>query len=534
MPSFFSSDKASAVLGTNVHLPTTTNYLTYQQYEVCSQYILKDLLKKNTKINLIIYTLRKKPHDVHMLMVILEWNLKMLTRIPEKKLLLLFCYALIFDEMRAELIARNDADLTNFFIRDIIHTICNQIDSEDNDILLPCLCYFEKFCRDNFHQAKPILAENFVFIFETLINKRKKVVDDMVLRKIRNIITLFTVTWSDEFSKEVTSLPNIMTETDSLHVVPESQVESQLLTSKIEQFLNTKHLTHETLTGLEHDLGSKKEELISLYQNSSSLNFSDDSVNSPLHRLVNRLLHLVRDTDATKSLLASRCIGELGAYDLSTLALVSQQEIINYEQLNDLQHCRYELYKIIIRSLPAALIDTVNIKMAASQIAAAIFRTTVGRIMLESYPSLKIFGMQEAINEQDFSFFEPTNNGHLTNIFVSKIDSSYEDWMQNVVENLLMTLQDSCILNLTREKLSFAEDLFPVLVKLFMCQNNKEIDDIFEKEVNLFFTTFINGLAQNIKIDKLIVKTMLLLLEYHRIQYQVRSIIIHRPKIGFK
>lgn len=70
-------------------------------------------------------------------------------------------------------------------------------------------------------------------------------------------------------------------------------------------------------------LSQKKNELQDIYKTIyDSRGFSEDCEKSPIHRLISALLlQIVQNMDSEKSLIAAKCLGELGPNDLGSIAL---------------------------------------------------------------------------------------------------------------------------------------------------------------------------------------------------------------------
>lgn len=67
----------------------------------------------------------------------------------------------------------------------------------------------------------------------------------------------------------------------------------------------------------------KKNELHEIYRTIyDTRGFSEDCERSPIHRLISALLsQIVQNVDSEKSLIAAKCLGELGPNDLGSIAL---------------------------------------------------------------------------------------------------------------------------------------------------------------------------------------------------------------------
>lgn len=70
-------------------------------------------------------------------------------------------------------------------------------------------------------------------------------------------------------------------------------------------------------------LSKKKNELHEIYKTLyDSRGFMEDCEKSPIHRLISTLLsQIVQNVDSEKSLIAAKCLSELGPSDLGSIAL---------------------------------------------------------------------------------------------------------------------------------------------------------------------------------------------------------------------
>lgn len=114
--------------------------------------------------------------------------------------------------------------------------------------------------------------------------------------------------------------------------------ENFTLTQEIQQFLNSVKRTDrncfrcEGLKHLKKQLASRKGELQELYQSLSEIRgFAEDAQESLLHQLICALVKLSRSENSEVSLEASRCLGELGPADLTTLVLQTDLSVLDFK-----------------------------------------------------------------------------------------------------------------------------------------------------------------------------------------------------------
>lgn len=80
-------------------------------------------------------------------------------------------------------------------------------------------------------------------------------------------------------------------------------------------------------------LSKKKHELKDIYKTIyDTRGFSEDCEKSPIHRLISALLvHIVQNVDNERSLIAAKCLGELGPSDLGSIALKVDVQLHTYK-----------------------------------------------------------------------------------------------------------------------------------------------------------------------------------------------------------
>lgn len=110
------------------------------------------------------------------------------------------------------------------------------------------------------------------------------------------------------------------------------------LEDELRHFLNTVKRTggygcrSEGLKHMKKLLGDRKQELKSLYQKLGDMRgFAEDVQDSLLHQLICALVKLTRSENLEVSLEASRCLGELGPADLTTLVLQTDLDTLDFK-----------------------------------------------------------------------------------------------------------------------------------------------------------------------------------------------------------
>lgn len=80
-------------------------------------------------------------------------------------------------------------------------------------------------------------------------------------------------------------------------------------------------------------MAKKKHELKEIYKTIyDSRGFSEDCEKNPIHRLISALLvHIAQSVDSERSLIAAKCLGELGPSDLGSIALKFDVQLQTYK-----------------------------------------------------------------------------------------------------------------------------------------------------------------------------------------------------------
>lgn len=305
---------------------------------------------------------------------------------PEYKLIKLFHFALCMAEIKSFLLQTTEQSLKKFFLTNCIKFLCHQIGQAEGDFLTVLTDYLLYFCREFATAEAAIFSENLTFIICGLLQKFVQLDSDVEQERIFKILKLFLVDLNETFSGSIKFLPEMPPHPKlndlNLSKVCAMESDSVVLTQEIDQFNEMHFVSSESLMSLAAYLGTCKDQLVEVYAEASEVGDSESCINSRLHRMVNKLLSIIQssESDANKSRLAAKCLGELGASNLYTTSLLSQKQLDLYEPLSNLKKCFSAYYTIILKALNDLIVDeSIEVKLAASRVANQIAQSEIGK-----------------------------------------------------------------------------------------------------------------------------------------------------------
>lgn len=250
----------------------------------------------------------------------------------------------------------NQSSTVGFFIRDFVYFFGNTITSNFSDKLKFATCkFFHKFCA----KILPTCAEHFQphlnYIVSILMPITKSNQQTNIFEAGMSFLRFLIAGQTNVLREAIGQLDSfpLQSEFDDLRTIQNNvkyNGESFSLLQEIEYFLSVDKRKIEGLLSLkEHvsiipivkcvslfqnyfkkhiflfirQLSRKKDELKEIYKTIyDSRGFSEDCEKSPIHRLISALLvHIVQNVDSERSLIAAKCLGELGPSDLGSIAL---------------------------------------------------------------------------------------------------------------------------------------------------------------------------------------------------------------------
>lgn len=119
------------------------------------------------------------------------------------------------------------------------------------------------------------------------------------------------------------------------------------------------------------------------------------------------------------------------------------------------------------------------------------------------------------------------NLNHLSDLFANASFDDYKTWIQAVCLKFLQVFNDRTIAPLVSLRPEFAENLLPVIIKLCLTLDQRDLLTRLNDEMQKFFHEFYETMKENATPskfyrDKAIVKTMLMVFECCRVQDRTR------------
>ncbi|XP_017776533.1 PREDICTED: serine-protein kinase ATM [Nicrophorus vespilloides] len=469
---------------THVDIAGFQNILTLLQEDINWANFMEVLITKKDKLQQILLKLTKKIH-------------KATSR--EERILSFYRYVVFLQLIHPQLIDRRFC-LNNYLIRDITYTLVNLIDGNINEVHKLAIIYLKKFINDilpgcvtAFQEYLPVIVGSLV----PIADQTTEISDDAM--NVMNIIFQENAKRLEEGLKYLDPLPDKdrFSELRLLHHKVKYDQVNCALGQEIEYFLKAGELVTragcrtEGLKYLRSKLKTKKDELKILY-NELYLYRGVSNSTSNLHKLVYKLMDLAISTDSAESLEATKCIGELGSADLTTMVLK------NEEPHDDLNAKPTHLAAArIMTSLIHFLVDqNIDVVCATSDALYSILKCNEGnsaanKLIPRSIQYLKPFictTKTKQINmEVDNKFLEVIKNEDL---WCPERILDHNQWIVSLTSEILNCINKpewyKTLIPLCKLKVSFAESLLPLLVNIIVEQNNKYFK-IISESIGMFF-----------------------------------------------
>ncbi|VVC40821.1 Hypothetical protein CINCED_3A017263 [Cinara cedri] len=271
--------------------------------------------------------------------------------------------------------------------------------------------------------------------------------------------------------------------------------ENNTLEEDIIDFLSEENESTDTNQSLQHiklKLKINEQLLQNMYEELQRMRgFSEDCVNSILHRFICKLIHLSKSSDSEVQILAASCLGILGPADLTTLILQPEPKILKLESNISPE---YSFIKHIVVMLLNYLSDSNISVMEASNITLfKIIATREGQSLYERLGKRMLYPFKELhIEDQDV---ELSFNIEQFNLIIDvdqiwcpiDLSISYNKWLTSLTKQLLETLQGFCksVLPIAENKPMFCENILPHLIYFLLGKPSTRT--IINKHINCFF-----------------------------------------------
>ena len=303
------------------------------------------------------------------------------------------------------------------------------------------------------------------------------------------------------------------------------------LEDEINHFLNalrekTLSCSLEGLTHVRNQLSTRKNELRRMYSKLEKLRgFAEDCTSSTIHRLVHKLVHLTRSSDADVALEAAKCLGELGPADLTTMILQPENVYAKEKE----EAAMMLTFKVICQ-LPDYLVDnSTSLRKASADALYTVFSTTWGIKFMEK-TFLNNFLSSEKIENSTlhaciypFGTHKDTGKLSLNTIYIDRgnwarfvddendlwIPASYDSYSKWIIEITCKLLD--CFVNfytkglkpVCRLSVEFCEMLLPRLVNFVTETEKNLVNDVYVC-INRFFAYLFEIISENFKANTVV------------------------------
>ncbi|XP_053981121.1 serine-protein kinase ATM isoform X1 [Hylaeus volcanicus] len=459
-----------------------------------------------------------------------------------------FC-TLIVEELNEDYFNK----LSMYLIKDISYSLLHIIKVHD-DVLLHIACkYFYKFLKQVLPLRSKEIKEILSFAVITLIS---------IAQAEKMPITLDILSFLLIEQKEIlcgaieklNSFPNvpIFREIRNVHnSLKYKREKTYSLEEEVQHFLKSlvdKNVNYsiEDISHLRLQLSTRKEELQKLYNKLETMRgFAEDCASSMLHQLIYKLIKLTASSDVDVSLEASKCLGELGPNDLTSMILYLEKshvketsdliEILSYKIVSKLLQFIFqsdiELRKVSANALYVILSSPWGQKVLSKQYMEHL-KTILGEtqvtISLHYIQPFKV-GKSSKVRKVGINNEKINNilNPHNT-IWSVESDGSYSNWIVEItckIAECLTGFYSENLFPICALSTNFCEIILPRIIFLIIDIDKKYMSSVCSC-INAFFNYHFNYMMEpntsssvmRKNCDHQIMHCMLNIVNYIRIQ----------------
>ncbi|XP_031830612.1 serine/threonine-protein kinase tefu isoform X2 [Nomia melanderi] len=444
--------------------------------------------------------------------------------------------------------------LAMYVIKDIGYSLLYIIKAH-NDILLEIASkYFYEFVKNILPIRPEEIKEILSFTVTTLIPvvQTKKV---PVSLEILNFLLIEQKDIPSDAIQKLNSFPNVpvFQEIRNTHNALKYKADKTYsLEEEIQHFLNSltdKNINYsvEDVLHLRQQLSTRKKELQELYNKFETLHgFAEDCASSILHQLVYKLIKLTASSDLNVSIEASKCLGEIGPNDLTSMVLYLEKSHVN--ESSDLLEIL--TYKIIIKMIELLFQSNIELRCVSADVLHIVLSSSWGQKLLNTkyIQHLKsVLGETEIllprnyiqpfiINKNSRTKKVTINNVKMNNIlnpqnniWTLQTNDSYTNWVTEITckivecfagfyfENLLPI----CMLSTNVCEIILPRIIFLIIRidKKFTAAVCSCINEFFDYHFNNTTTNVVSiGIHKTTNCDHQIVHCMLNIVNYIRVQ----------------
>nr|XP_029716686.1 serine/threonine-protein kinase ATM-like [Aedes albopictus] len=468
--------------------------LDFENFERCLDY-LRSLVSATSKQPLFTILCTKHPAVVEQLLM--HFKLKMFqSDVAEQKMILFFQYSMVIDHLVDYFCQHRSTDLKEFLVRDICYFLSNTMVCSKS-LQLPVLNCLLKFLQ----QITPTCAEyvrpHLNILASSLITVHDQHPSGRIVAKLLKVLELIVLEHQALFGDAIKKLNYFPEHEDfkDLREALEKMKESQFqlsLAEDIDRIVELPQRKYGELITLYNFLVAKKSELRDICAELESSNgFSESCAKNSVLRLINTLLSEIQNSCNEKhTIVALRCLGEIGPIDLSTMLLKSDVQTEIYTNLKDAEAAVQQFVRVVLLQLNDLLVtkDTRVVQKATQ----ACYHLLANRDYRKMAASLRTLYPYTTLAENNSPIFvRPSDNATLGSL-CGVIDSAsgYATFVLALSAALLDSLQDTVIKALTDVETNFAAKMIPMLVQIMLSFKDVGLNYDIGNFVNNFFLKF--------------------------------------------
>ncbi|XP_055323121.1 serine/threonine-protein kinase ATM isoform X2 [Sitodiplosis mosellana] len=389
----------------------------------------------------------------------------------------------------------NQSSIIGFFVRDFVYFIGNTISSDCSDKLKLATCkYFYKFCDKLLPACAEYLQNHLNYIVSILMPITKSKSPPKICEAGMHLLRFLIVEQRDVLKTAIGQLDSFpkLEEFNEL-----SQIQSDVkyngktftLLDEIEYFLSVDKRKIEGLLSLKEHLSNKKNELEDIYKMLyDTRGFSEDCERSPIHRLISALLtQIVQNVDSEKSVIAAKCLGELGPSDLGSIALKFDTQLQTYKICKTFEDAVSNLCEHALEKLNGIFIHSdATVLQTAAEACKHLLQSQKAVSFLDKYPLLKVFETG-AVTEL------PLHQSDQQQLDFEKLFSdnafrkAHSFWVKSLAIELFTLFSGDPLAQVAAKQTQFSTVMIPLLIKALLTTKNAGHKQTLNTAINRFF-----------------------------------------------
>jgi hypothetical protein len=520
--------------GQDLLVPHEPEHLKMADFEKCLENLkMQSGSKKSDKLLLIFCC--ERPFDIEHLLTLFKSKVQD-SKIKEQKLQNFALYCVLVHQISQDYFKRQlgtgEVDFKAFLCKQVSHFLCHLIELEDISALsLAAIEFLETFLR-------LVILKNSVVAFKPLLNhvtstlirvcKVRRDLQENCL-KILKFLTIDGRCLMEEEIARLDSFPN----DELFRELRENQLSIKYrsgefrLIEEIEHFLACESRNIEGLICLRENLAAKKSELREMFVETSKekkWQLTEEIETNLLFKLIRTLLRHVRTGDAERANEAVRCLGEIGAYDLTRMVFNCEdmQNCSVYNQIESAEVTMIASYGTIINELVLLLVspETKIFSSAATALRNLMTSNSVRKSLNGKESEQDVRPFMSRITPDFEVFSKPNRPINFLEFLNHQEMAKYSDWIREFGKLTLDYLKNDFLVDVVASAPAFAEKIIPLTFQILTSFNQQAINDEIIKMLNHFFErhdSIQKSMHESIYLNKFAIKMMLDVAESLRI-----------------